>query len=652
MVRVSYKGCGYEIPPLELAVSYVIGSYPPIYVAWNGTTGLPELVSDSIDDLLLQVKERLKANGGTVVLRAGEYVLSRTFPDEDVYRKILLSGEGRGTVVRGVAGVDPLNPSLVRVDNLVWYGKDGGEHDETLVVVTEISDGSVTPAKLSAVNLPSENTVPFYHPATGKFNWVPTIGGVRSTTKVVAASDSIDKSRADYVCDGTDDQAEINAAITALGATGGTVLLLEGTYSITGRINLASNVTLMGQGAGTVLRIPNGFNADLNVIYGYQISRAKVTRLRVDGNRANQTAGYMDGVLLDHCTNCEVVGCRFENLRHYGVHLVVSAQCVIASNICVNNGSAIQLETAGCDYNVISGNVCLGGDLANNWYGIVLEASSHNTVVGNVCKDLGCYGIYLAGASEGNVVVGNFCWNAWRGIYCDGGTYSNISGNVCRANFGHGIQLTSAANYITVSGNSVQGNGGHGIYLTNSSNHDTVAGNTVGGNSLDGICIDGGSTYNLVQGNSVRHQGKQRYGINISSSGCAGNLVLGNDLYQAGQTADYNDAGTGTVYHDNRTTAGWVLTMPDGTSLRGVYWGTMSISIPELGPMTAATIDAPFSAKVGDRLLALFGDDVSTLVVPTCVTCLTDGTIRLVLLNPSTATASAQTRVITVGRVT
>lgn len=35
------------------------------------------------------------------------------------------------------------------------------------------------------------------------------------------------------------------------------------------------------------------------------------------------------------------------------------------------------------------------------------------------------------------------------------------------------------------------------------------------------------------------------------------NLVINNDLYQAGVTADNNDAGTGTIFRNNRLTTGW-----------------------------------------------------------------------------------------------
>jgi hypothetical protein len=80
-------------------------------------------------------------------------------------------------------------------------------------------------------------------------------------------------------------------------------------------------------------------------------------------------------------------------------------------------------------------------------------------------------------------------------------------------------------------------------------------------NIYDGIFIDSGNDYNNIQGNTVRHAGganQHRYGIRIDMATCDGNLVINNDLFLAGKTADYSDAGTDTVYQNNRTTAGWV----------------------------------------------------------------------------------------------
>ena len=63
-----------------------------------------------------------------------------------------------------------------------------------------------------------------------------------AATLVVAASDSTakDKTNADYVCDGTDDHVQIQAALDALPAQGGSVLLLAGNY-LAERIEIPSN---------------------------------------------------------------------------------------------------------------------------------------------------------------------------------------------------------------------------------------------------------------------------------------------------------------------------------------------------------------------------------------------------------------------------
>ena len=61
----------------------------------------------------------------------------------------------------------------------------------------------------------------------------------------------------DYLCDGTDDQVEIQAAIDSLpkesGNYGGEVVLLSGTYHLNGSITLLENVVLRGNGESTCL---------------------------------------------------------------------------------------------------------------------------------------------------------------------------------------------------------------------------------------------------------------------------------------------------------------------------------------------------------------------------------------------------------------
>ena len=78
----------------------------------------------------------------------------------------------------------------------------------------------------------------------------------RSATFVVAASNASTKIKAaaDYVCDGTADQTEIQAALDALPAGGGKTLLSEGTFYLSATVTLGSNKTLEGQGGSTILQ--------------------------------------------------------------------------------------------------------------------------------------------------------------------------------------------------------------------------------------------------------------------------------------------------------------------------------------------------------------------------------------------------------------
>ncbi len=112
---------------------------------------------------------------------------------------------------------------------------------------------------------------------------------------VVAAYNSADKQYANYVCDGTDDQVQIQSAINEVGTSGGKVLLLEGTFYITGAFRVYQNLTLEGSGYGTLLYLADNSNCSvISNVGGHNIARANVTikNLRIDGNKGHQSAGH------------------------------------------------------------------------------------------------------------------------------------------------------------------------------------------------------------------------------------------------------------------------------------------------------------------------------------------------------------------------
>ena len=101
-----------------------------------------------------------------------------------------------------------------------------------------------------------------------------------SATLIVAASNSLHKERADYVCPGVDDQVVIQAANAEVEAAGGgRVVLLEGTFNCAGTVTLGNNCTLEGQGDTTILTFTSG-----KLVLDYDKHDIIVRNLKITGD--------------------------------------------------------------------------------------------------------------------------------------------------------------------------------------------------------------------------------------------------------------------------------------------------------------------------------------------------------------------------------
>lgn len=111
-------------------------------------------------------------------------------------------------------------------------------------------------------------------------------------TLLVAASNATAKETdaADYVCDGTADEVQINAAITALGS--GRVLLSSGTFTVAATVVVADNITLSGNGqVATTIAGVSGLTASVVTLGQYSaLTDALVTV---------PTTVTSDGIVLD-----------------------------------------------------------------------------------------------------------------------------------------------------------------------------------------------------------------------------------------------------------------------------------------------------------------------------------------------------------------
>ncbi|WP_156168467.1 CARDB domain-containing protein [Methanoculleus sediminis] len=149
---------------------------------------------------------------------------------------------------------------------------------------------------------------------------------------VVAAGDSSaqSKAQADYVCDGTADQIEIQNALNA----GGTVTLTEGTFHLSGNLNIPSNVVLEGQGPdATWLKWSSGLmqcqgkenfvlrdfkTTGTGAIFIQNCDRVKVHNVTATVDNSRWGGAFTLWVSSDVMEDIEFVNCRAVDCGRHG----------------------------------------------------------------------------------------------------------------------------------------------------------------------------------------------------------------------------------------------------------------------------------------------------------------------------------------------
>ena len=377
-----------------------------------------------------------------------------------------------------------------------------------------------------------------YHNGTG---WQEFGGTDRVVaTKIVAAYNSLDTSRADYVCDGTNDQVEINQAITALGTTGGVVYLLEGTYNISASINLDttapndSNKAIIGTGAGTVLKLFAG-SSNVNVINASNVNRILISQLRIDGNKVGGGSNCK-GIYFSSVANSKIDRVWVENMNFIGIELFNSSNNIISGNHIQSNGNGgifVNGSSFSNPANYSHNNIISGNNIqSNDSSGIALAVCSNNTISGNVVQSSKTVGGISLSSSSSNSVSGNTVWsNTGDGISWSTSSNNSVSGNTVWSNTGNGIVWSNSSNN-TISGNNVYSNLQNGIFWSNSSNNN-ISGNVIynngGTSNYDGIRITSSSGGNLVASNFLYDSGTGTgYPINIDTT--SGGYLVGNQI--------------------------------------------------------------------------------------------------------------------------
>ncbi len=360
---------------------------------------------------------------------------------------------------------------------------------------------------------------------------------------MVAAANSPDSQYADYRCDGSDDQVQVQAAINRVGTSGGKVLLLEGTFHISGTIRVYEGLTLEGCGYGTLLHLEDDSNCTvISNVGGYNIARANVTvkGLRIDGNKAHQSAGH--GILRSGASavyeDLWVTDCAGRGISHsYG-------DCTRVSNSTVRD--------------------CTGR-------GILLEQSSWALITGNRVYNCGLlFGTQEEKAIEiyagaDNKIIGNYVegGGAMRQIGAWDTPRAEIRDNTLADGLGMGIAPRSQ--HALIIGNTVT-NAGNNAIDTCGADDNRIEGNTIsrvnrvplGPANIEnsGICVNGSRT--IIVNNYIELCG--RAGVHIGP-GNNDNQVLDNVIRDCGQQG----SGEAGIWVQVWTAGGTI----SGTIIRG-----------------------------------------------------------------------------------
>jgi hypothetical protein len=318
----------------------------------------------------------------------------------------------------------------------------------------------------------------------------------RGASLVIAASNSppLSRQQADYVCDGVNDEEEIQAAIDSLPGDeptgGGTIVLLEGDFYFSSPVSFTKRAVIVGQGIrATTIHLADGANSNMFEARGgvryagpahrRGIRHAGLAHLRLDGNKEGQT-GVSNGIWLGSTQGFVVYHVLIHNFRDNGI-LIGDAEAewtqqvvrIYSSEIGNNDGAGIYIDDAGV------GNIIVWIDrvstwsngrdvdildstgknhsifITDNWFdgaqneNIRIRGATLVNITGNIITDAG----YMTGfQSRDNISIEGYQGRASQYITIVGNQIGNFTQNTGR----YGIAIRGDSDYIEV---------GHNVYL-------------------------------------------------------------------------------------------------------------------------------------------------------------------------------------------
>jgi len=396
----------------------------------------------------------------------------------------------------------------------------------------------------------------------------------------------------------TDDTAAIQAAISTMGSSTGSLYFPEGTYKTTGIvIDTKSNFEVFGSFAKII-----STNVNYYVMMIRNSSRFAITGL--DLSHATQPARLnFSGIFLTGCSDFKITNNHVHNCTGGGI---------LVDNF--STRGAIRSNTV---YNTLADGIHVTG------------GSSVISVTGNATSNTGDDGIAVVayratGQTKGIAISGNVVkYSSSRGISCVGGIDVSITGNTISGTTYSGVLVAQEASYntygasnVAVSGNEINDVGAYGSPTSNYagiqiSGADTLypIGNVVvSGNNISScywrmISVNGGviNSVSILSNSCVGPSTTAASGIEIANALFV--AVIGNSVQYAStygiyinSTVSNGHVASNVVYYPNQS---------NQTSISGIFvnpnsipcFGNFSLSDPTkpsgtIGRLNGRTNDA------------------------------------------------------------
>lgn len=529
---------------------------------------------------------RFAVTGNSGATTPTNYGLHVSATGADTNYTLYLADVAAGTNQYGIyqAGADDLN--LLAGDTQI-----GDATTDPIIIAPVTAGGASKTGTITSEDLTDDRIWTF-----------PDVGGdisVDSTDKtvatvIVAANDSYNKDKADFVGDGIGDDEQIEDAIAVAAAqtNGGVVYLLDGTYSIGTPADCSTedgiditddNISLIGAGRGTVLQRACDTATDKGVITvgnnSLAVSAVTIADLSIDGVKAT-----------------------YADTENIGIHFNRKVTRSIIQNTYVHDNGGENIFLDGATGSENTDNLIKGNDLRNsNYRGIYLLDSNNNVVVGNNIQSA-VIGIRIYSSVNNTITSNRLASNSVQGILLStSSTHNTISGNNLESN-GDGIYITSTSTDNDISGNTIRTSATDGIYISSSSRNN-ITGNVIDGvgASSDGISLNGADN-NIISSNSIYDaSGTTSYGVNVSNATSNDNYLIGNEISGGGFTAKINDAGTDTtIQHRDQSQ----IQLGSNDISQMLSLGVHSSDVTLTGALTGMDIDF-------DNYLTVSGQDVT-----------------------------------------